>query len=77
MLISEYFWMVFPIVNQAKKVLNLHKGLIDLKMTNVKDATGATTSMQDIYFDQCVDFLARMIEKYGDTILQMDKKEIA
>ena len=23
---------------------------------------------QEMYFDQCVDFLARMIEKYGDHV---------
>ena len=30
---------------------------------------------QEMYFDQCVDFLARMIEKYGDQIILPDTSE--
>lgn len=48
-----------------------------MKMTNVKDTARAAKSIQDIYFDQCVDFLARMIEKYGDTIPQAEDTQVA
>lgn len=48
-----------------------------MKTTNTRDTARIAESLQDVYFDQCVDFLVRMIEKYGDTIPQMDKKEIA
>lgn len=27
---------------------------------------------QNIYFERCIDFMARMIEKYGDEILLPD-----
>ena len=30
------------------------------------------TREQEMYFDQCVDFLARMIEKYGDRVILPD-----
>ena len=30
---------------------------------------------QEMYFDQCIDFLARMIEKYGDQIKLPDMSE--
>ena len=33
------------------------------------------TREQQMYFDQCVDFLARMIEKYGDQIKLPDMSE--
>ena len=33
------------------------------------------TREQQMYFDQCVDFLARMIEKYGDQIKLPDMPE--
>ena len=29
--------------------------------------------MRNVYFDQCVDFIARMIEKYADEILLFEK----
>lgn len=54
---------------------SLHKGLIDLKTT--KDAAGATESIQDVYFGQCVDFMVRMIEKYGDAIPQAEEQKTA
>ena len=33
------------------------------------------TREQEMYFDQCVDFLARMIEKYGDRVILPDAPE--
>ena len=30
---------------------------------------------QEMYFDQCMDFLARMIEKYGDRVKFPDEPE--
>ena len=30
---------------------------------------------QEMYFDQCMDFLARMIEKYGDQVKLPDAPE--
>lgn len=48
-----------------------------MKTTNVRDATRITESIQDVYFNQCIDFLARMIEKYGDVIPQADEKKTA
>lgn len=48
-----------------------------MKTTNVRDAARITESIQDVYFNQCVDFLVRMIEKYGDTISQAEEKKTA
>ena len=48
-----------------------------MKTTNTRDTARITESIQDIYFNQCVDFLARMIEKYGDTIPQAEEKKTA
>ena len=31
---------------------------------------------QNIHFERCVDFLARMIEKYGDELLLEDQEEV-
>ena len=54
---------------------SLHKGLIDLKTT--KDTVRATESLQDVYFGQCVDFMVRMIEKYGDVLPQAEERKTA
>lgn len=51
--------------------------MIDLKTTNVRDAARITESIQDVYFNQCVDFLARMIEKYGDVLTQAEERKTA
>ena len=48
-----------------------------MKTTSMRDTARNTESIQDVYFDQCVDFLARMIEKYGDTIPQAMEKKTA
>lgn len=48
-----------------------------MKTTNVRDAARTTESIQDVYFNQCVDFLVRMIEKYGDLIPQAEEKKTA
>lgn len=32
---------------------------------------------QNIHFERCVDFLARMIEKYGDKLLLEEQEEVA
>jgi len=48
-----------------------------MKTTNVRDAAKITESIQDVYFNQCVDFLVRMIEKYGNTISQAEEKKTA
>lgn len=48
-----------------------------MKTTNVRGAARITESIQDVYFNQCVDFLARMIEKYGDVIPQAEERKTA
>ena len=48
-----------------------------MKMTNTRDVASSKERIQDIYFEQCVDFLARMIEKYGDTISLDGEKKTA
>lgn len=48
-----------------------------MKTTNVRDAARITENIQDVYFNQCVDFLARMIEKYGDVIPQAEERKTA
>lgn len=53
------------------------KGMMDLKTTNVRDAARITESIQDVYFNQCVDFLVRMIEKYGDVLTQAEERKTA
>lgn len=44
-------------------------------MKTTKDMERATESLQDVYFGQCVDFMVRMIEKYGDVLTQAEERK--